>query len=53
MRVEEARRRLASPGASITTISYELGFSSSQYFATVVKRYTGRTPGQLRAVAGI
>lgn len=51
LRVEEARRRLATPGASITTISYELGFSSSQYFATVVRRYTGRTPGELRSLA--
>jgi AraC-like DNA-binding protein len=50
LRVEEARRRLAARDASITAISYDLGFSSSQYFATVVKRYTGRTPGQLRAV---
>ena len=50
LRVEEARRRLAASDVSITTIGYDLGFSSSQYFATVVKRYTGRTPGQLRAV---
>lgn len=50
MRVDEARRRLAETNTSITTLGYDLGFSSSQYFATVVKRYTGRTPGQLRAV---
>lgn len=49
-RVELARQRLAAHDVSITTLSYELGFSSSQYFATVVKRYTGRTPRQLRAV---
>lgn len=49
MRVEEARRRLTETNTSITTLSYDLGFSSSQYFATVVKRYTGRTPRQLRA----
>jgi len=49
-RVELARQRLAAGDTNITTLSYELGFSSSQYFATVVKRYTGRTPRQLRAV---
>lgn len=50
-RVEAARRRLEASAASITDIAYELGFSSSQYFATVMKRYTGRTPRELRAGA--
>lgn len=49
-KVEAARTRLASTTASITTISYDLGFSSSQYFATVCKRFTGRTPRELRAL---
>lgn len=48
-RVAEARRRLELTNESVTEIAYELGFSSSQYFATVVKRYTGKTPRELRA----
>jgi AraC-like DNA-binding protein len=43
-KVEAAKRRLAQPAANITTVAFELGFLSSQYFATVFKRYTGRTP---------
>jgi len=46
-RIEEAQKRLAL-GASITDIAYALGFSSSQYFATVFKRFTGQTPSEAR-----
>jgi AraC-like DNA-binding protein len=31
---------------SVTNVAYELGFSSSQYFATVFKRYTMVNPSQ-------
>lgn len=48
-KVEAARRQLSRAGASVTRIAFDLGFSSSQYFATVYKRYTGRTPSQDRA----
>ena len=34
------------PGRSITDIAYELGFSSSQYFATVFKRYLRVSPSR-------
>jgi AraC-like DNA-binding protein/quercetin dioxygenase-like cupin family protein len=34
--------------ASVTEVAYRLGFSSSQYFATVFKRYTLATPSQVR-----
>ncbi len=44
IKVEEARRRLAVPKAAITAIAFDLGFSSSQYFASVFKKYTGTTP---------
>lgn len=47
-RVQEARRRLVETESRITDISYDLGFSSSQYFATVIKRFTGLTPQQVR-----
>jgi len=47
-RVEEARRRLVEAEDDITTLAHELGFSSSQYFATVFRRETGMTPGAYR-----
>ena len=33
---------------SVTEVAYALGFSSSQYFATVFKRYTLETPSRMR-----
>ena len=33
---------------NVTEVAHELGFSSSQYFATVFKRYTLATPSQFR-----
>jgi AraC-like DNA-binding protein len=35
---------------SVTDVAYELGFSSSQYFATVFKRYTLVNPSQFHAM---
>lgn len=43
-RIEEAERRLATGRESITRVAFDLGFSSSQYFATAFKRITGRRP---------
>jgi|GEM_PF-1865311 len=42
--VSAACSRLASPRSIITTVAHELGFSSSQYFVTVFRRFTGTTP---------
>jgi AraC-like DNA-binding protein len=39
-----AKSLLAGRKLTITDIAYRLGFSSSQYFATVFKRYTGQSP---------
>ena len=49
-RVREAERRLAAGRQSVTRVAMDLGFSSSQYFATVYKRFTGRRPSE--ALAG-
>ena len=46
-KISAAKRLLAQPGATVTDTAFRLSFSSSQYFATVFKRYTGRSPGSL------
>ena len=43
-RIAAARRRLQQPGTTITRVAMDLGFPSSQYFATVFKRFTGQQP---------
>lgn len=47
-RVELAKTRLAQRRIGITALAFELGFSSSQYFATVFRRYTGCSPSAWR-----
>jgi len=37
-------------GSAIIDITYQLGFSSSQYFATVFRRYMGVTPAEYRTI---
>ena len=44
LRIEESCRILRATNNSITETAFKLGFSSSQYFSTVFKRYTGMTP---------
>lgn len=44
MRIEEACRLLCETNCNITEAAFKLGFSSSQYFSTVFKRYTGMSP---------
>lgn len=39
-----AEEQLRKPGATVTEVAHALGFSSSQYFATVFRRFTGRSP---------
>lgn len=52
-KIEAAQRMLLDPGVSVTRVAMELGFSSSQYFATVVRRFTGKSPSALRGRAMI
>jgi AraC family L-rhamnose operon regulatory protein RhaS len=51
-RIDEARRRL-DQDESITGTAHNLGFSSSQYFATVFKRFTGHTPSEYRVRSNV
>jgi AraC-like DNA-binding protein len=43
-RITEASRRLARPGADVTSVAFSLGFSSSQYFASAFRRFTNISP---------
>lgn len=47
LRLQQAKERM-SRGTSVTEIAHELGFSSSQYFATVFRKYEGFTPSEFR-----
>jgi len=44
-----AQARLREPGAAVTAIAHELGFSSSQYFATVFRRFAGLSPSDFQS----
>lgn len=49
LRVRKAEALMReNPGRSLTDIALECGFSSSQYFATTVRRLTGKSPRELR-----
>jgi AraC-like DNA-binding protein len=47
-RIEAAKQRLAAEKESITKIAIDLGFASSQHFATAFKRIMGVTPRAYR-----
>jgi AraC-like DNA-binding protein len=47
-KIEEAKNAVTGSKRSVTEIGTDLGFASSQYFATVFKRYTGKTPKEFR-----
>lgn len=49
-KVEEAKRRLARGDTTVTETAFALGFPTSQYFATVFKRFTGQRPSAQRKV---
>jgi AraC-like DNA-binding protein len=52
-RVERAATRLREArDLSVTEVAHEFGFSSSQYFATVFRRYLGVSPGAHRESGG-
>jgi transcriptional regulator GlxA family with amidase domain len=48
VRVERARELMADTSRSLTEVAHATGFSSSQYFSTVFRRYTGMAPGAMR-----
>lgn len=48
-KIEQAKYLLSSTEKSVTEIAFNLSFSSSQYFATVFKKFTRLTPRQFQA----
>jgi AraC-like DNA-binding protein len=48
----EAARELLASGELVTVVANELAFSSSQYFATVFRRYTQTSPPECRGTPG-
>ncbi|WP_376768318.1 helix-turn-helix domain-containing protein [Litoribacterium kuwaitense] len=48
LKIDDACRQLSSNQISITQLAYDLGFKTSQHFATVFKKYTGHTPSHWR-----
>ena len=54
LRKKIERAMILLKSRNVTSVAYQLGFSSSQYFATVFKRYTLSNPSQFvrRPIAG-
>jgi len=53
LRVNKARQWLADPQLTVTEVALRSGFSSSQYFSSVFRRYTGTTPSAARRQSGL
>ena len=49
MRIQRAQELLANSTQSVSSIGFDLGFASSQYFATVFKKFVGVSPQGYRA----
>ncbi|MBF1027420.1 MAG: helix-turn-helix transcriptional regulator [Lachnospiraceae bacterium] len=48
-KIEYAKHKLTETDISITDLAYSLGFSSSNYFSTVFKKYCTITPRKYRS----
>jgi AraC family L-rhamnose operon regulatory protein RhaS len=48
LRVNSSKQMLGQTGKPITRIAYECGFTSSQQFSSVFKKYTGQSPSDFR-----
>lgn len=48
-RIERAIERLeGNPKVSVADVAYEFSFSSPQYFSSVIKKYTGKSPAMIK-----
>ena len=48
LRIKKAEELLITADLSLTSIAFECGFSSSQYFSKVFRQYAGRTASEFR-----
>ncbi|MDQ8180330.1 helix-turn-helix domain-containing protein [Pelagicoccus sp. SDUM812005] len=48
LRVRAAQKRLLAESVAVTRIAHECGFSSSQYFSRIFRRYVGLSPREYR-----
>lgn len=51
-RLRRAKRLLATTDRPVTSLAFDLGFPTSQHFATVFRGYTGLTPSAWRRSVG-
>jgi AraC-like DNA-binding protein len=49
----ECAARLLAEGHTVTYVAFELGFSSSQHFSTVFRRFKGKCPGEFRGLKNV
>ncbi len=47
-KIEVAKKLLKNPDNTVTDVAFHLNFSSSEYFSSVFKKYTGCTPTEYR-----
>ena len=47
-KIDRAKELLNEPARNITDVAFQLGFSSSQHFATIFKKITSQTPTQFK-----
>jgi AraC-like DNA-binding protein len=52
-RMREARRKLRSPGQSISEVAYAVGFQDSNYFSRAFRQHHGMSPREFRDMARI
>jgi AraC family transcriptional regulator len=48
LRLRTSLERIAEPGADLTSIALDLGFSSHSHFTDVFRREFGKTPSEVR-----
>lgn len=53
LRLRTSLERIAEPGADLTSIALDLGFSSHSHFTDVFRREFGKTPSEVRDTASI
>ena len=51
LRIEQAKRLLRETRTPITELCFDLGFATSQHFATAFKRFAGHTPRDFRQLS--